>query len=57
MTIEARRDGVVYCVYADESVLPDEKDMKYMKSVGYKFYQNGKLYPPKKEKQKETIQN
>ena len=54
MTIEARRDGVVYCVYSDESVLPDEKDMKHMKAAGYKFYQNGKLYPPKKEKQKET---
>ena len=44
MTIEARRDGVVYCVYSDESVLPDEKDMKHMKAAGYKFYQDGKLY-------------
>ena len=46
--IEVRRDGVVYCVYYDESVLPDEKTMKEMKLTGYKFYQNGKIYKPNK---------
>ena len=46
--IEVRRDGIVCCVYYDESVLPDEKTMKEMKSAGYKFYQNGKIYKPNK---------
>jgi hypothetical protein len=47
--IEARRDGVVYCIYVDESVLPDKDTMKSMKKAGYKFYQNGKLYKPEKK--------
>lgn len=47
--IEARRDGVVYCVYVDESVLPDKNTMKNMKMAGYKFYQNGRLYRPEKK--------
>lgn len=42
--IEAKRDGVTYCVYADESCLPDKDILKTMKLVGYKFYQNGRLY-------------
>ena len=42
--IEAKRDGVTYCVYADESCLPDKDIIKNMKSAGYKFYQGGKLY-------------
>lgn len=46
--IEARKNGVVYCVYYDESVLPDEKTMKEIKAAGYKFYQNGKLYKGQK---------
>ena len=47
--IEVRKDGVTYCVYSDESVLPDKNTMKSMKSSGYKFYQNGRLYKPEKE--------
>ena len=47
--IEARRDGVTYCVYSDKSVLPDKNTMKSMKMAGYKFYQNGKLYKPEKK--------
>jgi hypothetical protein len=47
--IEVRRDGVVYCVYVDESILPDKDTMKSMKMAGYKFYQNGKLYKPEKK--------
>ena len=47
--IEVRRDGVVYCVYVDTSVLPDKDTMKSMKLAGYKFYQNGKLYKPEKK--------
>lgn len=42
--IEARKDGVVYCVYADESCLPDKEVIKSMKAAGYKLYQDGKLY-------------
>lgn len=52
--IEARRDGVVYCVYCDESAFPDEETIKHMRSAGYKFYQDGKLYKPNKT-QKEKI--
>jgi len=44
--IEVRRNGVVYCVYADKSLLPDKDEMKCMKAAGYKFYQNGKIYKP-----------
>lgn len=43
---EVRKDGVVYCVYADESCLPDKDIIKNMKSAGYKLYQDGKLYKP-----------
>ena len=42
--IEAKKDGVVYCVYSDASALPDKEVMKQMKTAGYKFYQNGKIY-------------
>lgn len=42
--IEVRKNGVVYCVYADESCLPDKNTMKSMKAAGYKFYQDGKIY-------------
>lgn len=44
--IEAKKDGVVYCVYTDISALPDKETMKIMKAAGYKFYQNGKIYKP-----------
>lgn len=44
--IEAKKDGVVYCVYSDASALPDKELMKQMKAAGYKFYQNGKIYKP-----------
>ena len=44
--IEARKDGIVYCVYADESCLPDKEVIKSMKAAGYKLYQGGKLYKP-----------
>ena len=46
--IEAKKDGIVYCVYSDVSALPDNEMMKQMKSAGYKFYQNGKIYKPEK---------
>lgn len=46
--IEARKDGIVYCVYSDVAALPDKELMKHMKAAGYKFYQNGKLYKPEK---------
>lgn len=50
--IEAKKDGVVYCVYADVSALPDKDMMKSMKVAGYKFYQNGRLYKPENSKDK-----
>lgn len=46
--IEVRKDGVVYCVYSDESMLPNKDVIKNMKAAGYKFYQNGKLYKSEK---------
>ena len=42
--IEARKDGVVYCVYIDETVLPDAETIRNVKAAGYKLYQDGKLY-------------
>lgn len=48
--IEAKKDGVVYCVYEDESTLPDKETIKSMKAAGYKLYQNGKLYKPENTK-------
>lgn len=50
--IESRKDGKVMCVYATEACLPSKDVMKLMKSAGYKFYQDGKLYKPDS-----TIQN
>ena len=47
--IEVRKDGVVCCIYANETLLPDKKIIKNMKLAGYKFYQNGKLYKPEKK--------
>lgn len=47
--IEVRKDGVVYCVYADESMLPDEDTIKSMRAAGYKLYQDGKLYKVQKK--------
>lgn len=44
--IEARKNGIVYCVYSDESMLPDKDIIQNMKAAGYKLYQNGKLYKP-----------
>ena len=48
--IEARKDGITYCSYATEACLPDKETMKDMKAAGYKFYQDGKLYKPEKNK-------
>lgn len=48
--IEAKKDGVVYCVYADASALPDKETIKSMKDAGYKLYQNGRLYKPEQNK-------
>ena len=50
--IEIHRDGEIICVCADESCLYPKEIMKDMMDYGYKFYQDGKLYKPKK-KQKE----
>ena len=52
--IEARKDGVVYCVYADETMLPSSDTIKRMKAAGYKLYQDGKLY---KGQKMEVIKN
>ena len=50
--IEIHRDGEIICVCADESCLYPKEIMKDMMDYGYKFYQDGKIYKPKK-KQKE----
>lgn len=47
--IEVRKDGIVYCVYANKDVLPSAETIKKMKAAGYKFYQGGKLYKPEKD--------
>lgn len=44
--IEVRRDGVVICVCKDATCLYSAETMKDMKSNGYKFYQDGKIYKP-----------
>lgn len=49
--IEARKDGVVYCVYENESCLPDSDVLKSMKSSGYKLYQDGRLYKLENKKE------
>ena len=56
MPIEVRKDGIVKCVYMDESLLPDKDVIKNMKAAGYKLYQDGKLYKPEERKSK-TVQN
>jgi hypothetical protein len=56
MPVEVRKDGIVKCVYMDESVMPDNDTIKHMKAAGYKFYQDGKLYKPEANKNK-TAQN
>ena len=42
--IEVRRDGEVICVCANVDCLYPPEIMKDMKSNGYKFYQDGKIY-------------
>lgn len=44
--IEVKKDGVIYCVYDDESLLPNKEIIKNMKAAGYKLYIDGKLYKP-----------
>ena len=44
--IEIRRGGETICVCKDESCLYPADIMKRMKAVGYKFYQDGKLWKP-----------
>lgn len=51
--IEARKDGMVYCVYVDETMLPSSDTIKRMKAAGYKLYQDGKLY--KGQKMDDTV--
>ena len=50
-SIEIRKDGVVVCECANENCLYPYEIMKDMMEHGYKFYQNGKIYKPKKKKQ------
>lgn len=47
--IEVRKDGKVYCVYVDETMLPDMDTMRSIKAAGYKFYKDGKIYRPEKK--------
>lgn len=49
--IEIRKDGVVVCECQNENCLYPYEIMKDMMECGYKFYQDGKLYKPKKKKQ------
>ena len=48
--IEARKNSITYCIYANESCLPDIDTLKSMKTAGYKFYKDGKLYKPEVNK-------
>ena len=50
--IEIWKDGVVVCECKDESCLYPYEIMKDMMKYGYKFYQDGKIYKPKKEQEK-----
>lgn len=47
--IEVRRDGEIICVCKDESCLYSVEIMKDMKTNGYKFYQDGKIYKTEKK--------
>ena len=51
--IECRKGDVVYCVYADETALPDKSTIKSMKEAGYKLYRDGRLYKNDQDKLKE----
>ena len=51
--IEIRRDDVVICKCANEDCLYPIEIIKDMMMYGYKFYQDGKVYKPKKKKQEE----
>lgn len=50
--IEIRKDGVTVCTCANEDCLYPYEIMKDMMKYGYKFYQDGKIYKPKKEQEK-----
>jgi hypothetical protein len=50
--IEIRKDGVVVCECKDETCLYPYEIMKDMIACGYKFYQDGKIYKPKKKQEK-----
>ena len=50
--IEIRKDGEVICVCKDESCLYPYEIIKDMMEYGYKFYQDGKVYKPKKKQEK-----
>ena len=52
--IEIRKDGVAICNCQDESCLYPPEIMKSMMQCGYKFYQDGKIYKPEKNKKQEN---
>ena len=52
--IECKKGDKLYCIYLDESCLPDTETMKDMKAAGYRFYQDGKMYKPIKKEQNNT---
>ena len=52
--IECKKGDKLYCIYLDESCLPDAETMKEMKAAGYRFYQEGKMYKPIKKEQNNT---
>ena len=54
MPIVIKKDGVIKQTLTDESLMPDKSVIKKMKAVGYKFYQDGKLYNPDADKKKAT---
>ena len=53
-SIECKKGDKLYCVYLDESCLPDVETIKDMKAAGYRFYQDGKMYKPNKKEQNNT---
>lgn len=50
--IEIRKDGVGICEFANERCLYPPEIIKDMITHGYKFYQDGKIYKPKKKVRK-----
>lgn len=54
MKIEVKKDGKIFYRTDDTTCIPSDDRLKSIVKAGYKVYENGKIWKPKKTKKERT---